>query len=114
MERTRNLPVRELRVVDHRTSVSYPEMDAHEDWGSILNGHPIFTPEDNADNNSLELSVNTLSRVAGDEQITGGRKQLMLIKDADLVVAIGKTIRMTSLTDSRLNGTAKQSYKVCL
>lgn len=86
-------------------------MDAHEDWGSILNAHPIFAPD--GDGTSLELSVNSLTRLSKDEQSPGGRRQIMLIKDADLVVAIGKSIRMTSLTDSRLNANSKQSYKVC-
>lgn len=36
----------------------------------------------------------------------------MLIKDADLIVAVGKEIRMTSLTEFQLSASEEQAFKV--
>lgn len=36
----------------------------------------------------------------------------MLIKDADLIVAVGKQVRMTSLTESQLSTAGEQTFKV--
>ena len=36
----------------------------------------------------------------------------MLIKDADLIVAVGKEIRMTSLTEFQLSASEDQGFKV--
>jgi nucleoporin NUP82 len=83
--------------------------DNNEDWGSILSDHPIFS-SDGINDESLELSVNALSFRNNASNEKPGRRQVMLIKDADLIVALGCSIRMTSLTESR---SAKMSYKVC-
>ena len=37
----------------------------------------------------------------------------MLLKGADLILAAGKEIRMTSLNDARLNQKSHKTYKVC-
>jgi nucleoporin NUP82 len=90
-------------------------MDPHEDWGSVLNGHPIFNKDIDDNDKSLELSIRSLSRFTKvdppqDEQSPSGRRQVMIIKDTDLILAVGKTIRMTSLTEAR---SGQRSYKVC-
>jgi len=36
----------------------------------------------------------------------------MLVKDADIIVAVGEQVRMTSLTESQLSTTGEQSFKV--
>ena len=36
----------------------------------------------------------------------------MLIKDADLIVAVGKQVRMMSLTESQLGAHGEQTFKV--
>jgi hypothetical protein len=36
----------------------------------------------------------------------------MLIKDADLIVAVGKEVRMTSLTEFQLSASGGQTFKV--
>ena len=38
----------------------------------------------------------------------------MLIKDADLIVAVGKQLRMTSLTESQLSAAGEQTFKVII
>ena len=90
-------------------------------WESVLNGHPIFNPSSGdgddkdswkADSTSLELSISSLSNVMRDGGAPSGRRQVMLIKDADLIVAVGKQVRMTSLTESQLSTTGEQSFKV--
>ena len=36
----------------------------------------------------------------------------MLIKDADLIVAVGKQVRMMSLTEPQLSTAGEQTFKV--
>jgi len=97
-----------------------------QNWESVLNGHPIFDPsagsssDENsgrADDSSLELSIGTLSKFKSpdavqDGGIPNGRRRTMLIKDADLVVAVGKQVRMTSLTESQLGTAGERTFKV--
>lgn len=95
-------------------------------WEPFLNGHPIFDPSSGdsgdrnswkADNPSLELSINSLSKfkpsdVIQDGGIPNGRRRTMLIKDADLIVAVGKQVRMMSLTEPQLSTAGEQTFKV--
>lgn len=95
-------------------------------WESVLNGHPIFDPSassgDDGDfkkagDTSLELSIISLSKskssnVFQDRGTPSGRRRTMLIKDADLIVAVGKQLRMTSLTESQLSPAGEQTFKV--
>ena len=90
-------------------------------WESVLNGHPIFNSSSGSgddkdlwktDNTSLELSISSLSNVAQDSGAPSGRRQVMLVKDADLIVAVGKQVRMASLTESQSSTTGEQSFKV--
>ena len=94
-----------------------------DDWSKILDGHPIFSlPKSfrgpNAQlESSLELSTNTLPSFthvdpAEDEPIPSGRRHVMVLKDADLIVAAGKEIRITSLGDAKLSRSIRQTYKV--
>jgi hypothetical protein len=95
-------------------------------WESVLNGHPIFDPSSSstddknswkADDLSLELSISSLSKSKSSDTIQdggvpNGRRRTMLIKDADLIVAVGKQVRMTSLTESQLSTAGERSFKV--
>lgn len=95
-------------------------------WESVLNGHPIFNPSagsgddqnyNKTDDASLELSINSLSKskssnVIQDGVVQGGRRRTMIIKDADLIVAVGKQVRMTSLTESQLSAAGEHTFKV--
>jgi nucleoporin NUP82 len=98
-------------------------MQDEDDWSKILIDHPIFSlPESLAEPSGqgkqlLELSSNTLPSFTCDDPekdspTPSGRRQTMILKDADLVVAVGKEIRMTSLGESRLKQSTKKSYKV--
>ena len=50
---------------------------------------------------------------ADDKPTPFGRRQIIAIKDADLIVAVGSEIRVTSLEDSKsTRGTSQKSYKV--
>lgn len=94
-----------------------------DDWSSILDDHPIFSPQkslgrlgDDADL-SLELSTNTLSKFRdydprNDNKAPSGRRQIMVLKNEDLIVASGNELRMTSLGDSKLGRSTRKSYKV--
>jgi len=98
---------------------------ADDDWSAVLKGHPIFSlpksvasaPAGDADT-SLELSSNTLPKFkqldpTQDEVTPSGRRQTMLLKDADLIVAAGREVRMTSLGDAKLARSVRRPYKVC-
>jgi nucleoporin NUP82 len=98
-------------------------MNTDDDWTSILTDHPIFSlpkclsgPIASA-GASLELSSNTLPDFldvdpSKDGPTPSGRRQVMVLKDADLVLAVGKEIRVAPLGDSRRSTT--KSYKVGL
>lgn len=89
-----------------------------DDWNNILTDHPIFFVPKNISEftggHDLELSTNTLNKLAGaDNEVTpSGRRQIMLLKNDDLIVAVGSELRMTSLNDSKLGRSTKRSYKV--
>jgi len=75
-----------------------------DDWSSLLKGHPIFSSSDTDQSQQLELY--------NDSPSPSGRRQVMVLKDADLIVAVGKELRVTSLGDSKLGKGKSKSYKV--
>ncbi|KAG6336349.1 hypothetical protein ID866_2744 [Astraeus odoratus] len=92
------------------------------DWAAILDGHPIFDglssfpSRSTGSEEALELSTNSLrgsfcDNKWNDGYALSGRRQVMALKDADLIVAVGSELRMTSLGDARL-GKSTRSYKV--
>lgn len=90
-------------------------------WESVLNGHPIFDPPSGSgldkDDSSLELSISSLAKFKSsdavqDTGVPNGRRRTMLIKDADLIVAVGKQVRMTSLTEPQPSTAGDQTFKV--
>ncbi|KAI0693564.1 hypothetical protein BC835DRAFT_1415823 [Cytidiella melzeri] len=102
-------------------------MEGDEDWNAFLQDHPIFNPTKGKrvasanDDVSLELSLNTLpdfttDDFAPDGPTPSGRRQVMVIKDYDLILAVGNEIRMASLGDAKLSrshGVSDQkTYKV--
>lgn len=100
-------------------------MDTDDDWSRILAGHPIFSLPKSLSgplldlDTSLELSSNTLPNFrnpdpAEDGPTPSGRRRVMLLKDADLIVAAGREIRMTSLGESKLGRSTRQTFKVCI
>lgn len=94
-----------------------------DDWSTMLEGHPIFTlpkgyggPTGQSEE-SLELSTNTLkkSMLEGpmeDGPPLSGRRQIMVLKDSDLIVAAGCELRITSLSDSKLGKSTNKSFKI--
>ncbi|TFK29279.1 hypothetical protein FA15DRAFT_632177 [Coprinopsis marcescibilis] len=97
-------------------------MDSDEAWGPLLNDHPIFALKgnntfDDSHKSQLELSTNTLSKFTTvdpkrDDATPSGRRQVMALRDADLVVAAGKELRITSLGDVKLGKSTRKTYKV--
>jgi nucleoporin NUP82 len=75
-----------------------------DDWSSLLKGHPIFSSS--SDTNLSQLLAND------DSPSPSARRQVMVLKDADLIVAVGKELRMTSLGDAKLGRGKSKSYKV--
>ena len=89
-----------------------------EDWSRLLQDHPIFSPSNQNKSNILEFSTLSLRDSNNvDSSDTGsssfGRRQTMILKDADLIVAADKEIRMSSFGDIKLSRTTRKSYKVC-
>lgn len=100
-------------------------MDSEEDWNAFLRDHPIFSlPEDvsaarSKEELSFELSLNTLPNfttadLSDDGPTPSGRRQVMVIKDSDIIVAAGSEIRMASLGDAKMSKSQRKSYKVCI
>ncbi|KAF6762852.1 hypothetical protein DFP72DRAFT_1061098 [Ephemerocybe angulata] len=99
-------------------------MDADDDWNRLLKDHPIFSFKNkyldlsnDSFKNELELSTNTLPKFLRadpkhDDPTPSGRRQTMILKDADLVVAVGKELRITALGDIKLGRSTRKSYKV--
>ncbi|KAI5119910.1 hypothetical protein M0805_003714 [Coniferiporia weirii] len=93
-------------------------MAAEDNWESLLNGHPIFSQSRTANKRSpFELSLSSLrdpKHGEGNEDGTApsGRRQVMCMKDADLILAVGSEIRMTSLGDTKVSGGSQKTYKV--
>lgn len=99
-------------------------MDTEDDWSSVLHDHPIFSLPKSFSGptaqkeDSLELSTNTLPYFThvdphDDGPTPSGRRQVMVLKDADLILAAGRELRITSLGDSKLSRSTRKSYKVC-
>ncbi|KAJ6509962.1 hypothetical protein C8R47DRAFT_1096169 [Mycena vitilis] len=63
-----------------------------DDWGSLLAAHPIFSPSPTQ--SAGELDASTSSNGAA-------RRQVMILKDADLIVAAGAEIRIAALGAAR-------------
>ncbi|KAH9049021.1 hypothetical protein EDB84DRAFT_32457 [Lactarius hengduanensis] len=90
---------------------------SEDDWSSLLKGHPIFSTVE-ARPSQLELSTTSLpdfthpDPLNHDSRFPSGRRQAMVLKDADLIVAVGKEIRATSLGDAKLSKATPKSYKV--
>lgn len=98
-------------------------MHLDRNWPASLADHPIFSLPKAFSGPlarptfSLELSTNTLPSFtnvdpAVDELTPSGRRQVMVLKDADLIVAAGNEVRITSLVDPKTSRT-RQTYKVC-
>ncbi|KAF8450379.1 hypothetical protein L210DRAFT_956699 [Boletus edulis BED1] len=81
---------------------------AHDDWHTLLDAHPIFHhpahSQPGRDKSVTERSEH--------DYVLPGRRQLMALKDADLIVAVGSELRMTSLWDTKLGRETGKSYKV--
>ncbi|CCM04850.1 uncharacterized protein FIBRA_07043 [Fibroporia radiculosa] len=98
-------------------------MEKETDWNALFSDHPIFSlPKGVAESagkneTSLELSLGSLPEFTEvdpehDGPTPSGRRQVMIIKDAELIVAAGNEIRMASLLDSKLGRPVRKSYKI--
>ncbi len=74
-------------------------------WSSLLKGHPIFS-------SSTDTNLSRQLELYNDSPSPSGRRQVMVLKDADLIVAVGKELRVTSLGDAKLGRGKSKSYKV--
>ncbi len=88
-----------------------------------LDTHPIFslprtaTGPLNDARNWLELSTSTLPNFThvsptDDEPAPSGRRQVMVLRDSDLIVAAGKELRITHLGDTKISQSTQKQYKV--
>ena len=99
-------------------------MSSEEDWEELLKDHPVFSlpksvsgPSGRGEE-SLNLSLSSLPDFVNldpvdDKPTPSGRRQAIVIKDADLIVAVGSEIRIASLGDAKgARGSSQKSYKV--
>ncbi|KAH8118607.1 hypothetical protein DFH11DRAFT_1568326 [Phellopilus nigrolimitatus] len=93
-------------------------MAVDDDWESLLDGHPIFSQSNTVTSDDpLELSLSSLQNFTNDEEsddgsAPSGRRRVMCMKDADLIVACRSEVRMTSLGDAKVSGGSQRTYKV--
>ncbi|EJD01179.1 uncharacterized protein FOMMEDRAFT_110790 [Fomitiporia mediterranea MF3/22] len=89
-------------------------MASEINWEALLDDHPIFSPP-SASLNAPELSA-SLKDLQNDEDSdtaeASGRRQVMCMKDSDLILACGSELRMTSLHDVKMSGGSQRTYKV--
>ena len=76
-----------------------------DDWSSLLKGHPIFS-------SSSDTNPSQQPELYNGSTTPSCRRQVMVLKDADLIVAVGKELRVTSLGDAKLGRGKSKSYKV--
>ncbi|KAF9055104.1 hypothetical protein BDZ89DRAFT_1055715 [Hymenopellis radicata] len=87
-----------------------------------LDTHPIFslpktaTGPLNDARNWLELSTSTLPNFThvsqtDDGPAPSGRRQVMVLRDSDLIVAAGKELRITHLGDTKISQSTQKQYK---
>ncbi|KAI0796551.1 nuclear pore component-domain-containing protein [Abortiporus biennis] len=99
-------------------------MDAEEDWNAFLKDHPVLSlPKSVAGpagkgEVALELSMNTLPNFTSDLDpvddgpTPSGRRQVMIIRESDLIVASGSEVRIAPLGDSKLSKSGGKAYKI--
>ncbi|KAH9843921.1 uncharacterized protein C8Q71DRAFT_826054 [Rhodofomes roseus] len=99
------------------------DKDKEPDWNALLKDHPIFSlPKSVAGiggkgEASLQLSLSSLPDFKDvdplhDGPTPSGRRQVMVIKDSELIVAAGSEIRITTLADTKFGRATPKSYKV--
>ncbi|EIW82422.1 hypothetical protein CONPUDRAFT_123331 [Coniophora puteana RWD-64-598 SS2] len=89
-----------------------------DSWSTILHDHPIFSvSSSNAvpQASSAVVSSQLVSTSASADHAPSPnncRRQTMVLKDADLIVAAGTELRITSLSDKKMDKSTGKSYKV--
>ncbi|KAI0952617.1 hypothetical protein AcV7_008361 [Taiwanofungus camphoratus] len=105
------------------TLLTQATMDKQDDWNALLQDHPIFfTPKSVSRSGgkseaSLELSLSSLPDFTdvdpmNDRPTPSGRRRAMVVKDSDIVIAVGSEICMAALGDVKLSKGARKSYKI--
>ena len=89
-------------------------MASEVDWETVLNGHPIFTPNEALDSStkSSKHALSTSALNAYDDEEVSRRRQIMCLKDSEIILAHKSEIRMASLTDAKVSGSSEKTYKV--
>ena len=105
-----------VNMNEHNTCI-FLMMTGELDWQDYLDEHPIFLGVKHVTNYPTELSFSAAKESKNDEESnassTPRRRQIMCMKDSDLIVACGCEIRMTCLADAKVSGGSNKTYKVC-
>ncbi|KAI0729377.1 hypothetical protein C8Q72DRAFT_778331 [Fomitopsis betulina] len=95
------------------------DKDKEPDWNALLKDNPVFSLPKTLGASSSQLTLSSLSRPVDadaegldDGPSPSGRRQVMVIKDSELVVAAGNELRMTTLADTKFGRATPKSYKV--
>lgn len=125
-----------LRVHDHHRYIDHPSsphptvsssmtasLTSPDAWLSdILPAHPIFTlPQQqqqrpHTPNPHLDASTSSSAQLTAPSRSgtsnSRAKRNIMVVRGGDLIVAVDKEIRMCSLAEAKSSG-GKASYKVC-
>lgn len=80
---------------------------------SSLPEHPIFDVPESSLSNQLGESSGSSNGEDNSNHSQGGPTNMMLLRGSDLILAVGKELRITTIVESKVPGTSKTSYKVC-
>ncbi|TBU46590.1 hypothetical protein BD309DRAFT_1007925 [Dichomitus squalens] len=99
-------------------------MGSKQDWDELLREHPVLALPKSVSGPSgrgeaaLHLSLSSLPDFVDfdpvqDKPTPSGRRQAIAVKDADLIVAVGSEVRITSLGGSKgARNTSQKTYKI--
>ena len=87
-------------------------MASEVNWESLLDGHPIFS-QTTASKAPAKDELSTKALNTSDDGEVSRRRQIMCLKDSEIIVACKSEIRMASLLDAKVSGSSEKTYKVC-
>ena len=89
-------------------------MEKGTDWTLLLQNHPIFSLDQNSSEelHASELSHMTANTDVFDEQVLTSRRQVMCMRDSDVILAMGAELRMLNLAYIQSSGGSDRNYRV--
>lgn len=88
-------------------------MEDDNNWTLLLQNHPIFSKADSTLEDA-DASEIPFTYKPDDDHVSEStfRRQIMCMKDADMILAVNSELRMLSLGDAKQSGESQKAYKV--